>query len=540
MDEFPQDQQESSSAPSSRNGALLVASGILLSRLAGLIRESVFAHFFGNSDAADAFKAALRIPNFLQNLFGEGVLSASFIPVYANLLSRGEKNEADKVASAVACLLGSLTLLLVLAGMFATPLLIDLIAPGFNGEKRELAIVLVRILFPGIGLLVLSAWCLGILNSHRRFFLSYAAPVIWNMAIIGALLIFGGRREENRLAVLVAWGVVAGCALQLLVQLPAICSLLGRFTIGFGLHLLSLRTVLRNFLPVVIGRGVVQISAYIDSVLASLLPGGAVAALGYAQMMYLLPISLFGMSVSAAELPAMSSLLGKEEEVHAILREKLRTGLQQIAFFVIPSAMAFFALGDVIIAALYQSGKFSRSDTVYVWTTLAGSSVGLVAATFGRLYASTFYALRDTKTPLKFACIRVAITGVLGYFMALHLPSMLDLPRAVGIVGLTVSAGMAAWLEYKLLQRSLRVRIGDDIGAGIGFVLRCWLAAILGAAVCVALKLALSEVRPFIAAVLIFSLYGALYFTVCLIANVAPARSLLRQISSRLFALYRT
>jgi len=173
-----------------------VGSGILLSRIAGLIRERVFAHYFGNSDAADAFKAALRIPNFLQNLFGEGVLSASFIPVYAGLLAREDDEEAQRTAGAVAGLLALSTSILVLIGVLATPYLIDLIAPGFHGEKRELTIRIVRILFPGAGLLVFSAWCLGVLNSHRRFFLSYIAPVIWNAAMIATLWRFGRRYPE--------------------------------------------------------------------------------------------------------------------------------------------------------------------------------------------------------------------------------------------------------------------------------------------------------------------------------------------------------
>jgi putative peptidoglycan lipid II flippase len=169
-------QTASASRFASKRSSFLVAAGILLSRIAGLIRDRVFAHYFGNSDAADAFKAAFRIPNALSNLFGEGVLSASFIPVYAGLLARDEEEEARRTAGAVAALLALSTSILVLIGVLATPYLIDAIAPGFSGEKRDLTIRLVRILFPGAGLLVLSAWCLGILNSHRRFFLSYITP----------------------------------------------------------------------------------------------------------------------------------------------------------------------------------------------------------------------------------------------------------------------------------------------------------------------------------------------------------------------------
>ncbi|MDP9249836.1 MAG: murein biosynthesis integral membrane protein MurJ, partial [Chloroflexota bacterium] len=163
-----------SRAGRSSRPAATVAAGILLSRILGLVRNRVFAHYLGTSDAADAFNAAFKIPNFLQNLFGEGVLSASFIPVYSQLLGREDREEARRIAGAVFSLLALATSTLVIAGVLLTPVLIDVIAPGFEGEKREITIKLVRILFPGSGLLFMSAWCLGVLNSHRRFFLSYA------------------------------------------------------------------------------------------------------------------------------------------------------------------------------------------------------------------------------------------------------------------------------------------------------------------------------------------------------------------------------
>src|SRR5947199_543894 len=208
---------------SSRRSAVLVAAGMLCSRLAGLVRTRVFSHYFGlQSDSADAFNAAFRIPNFLQNLFGEGALSGSFIPVYAALVARGERREADRVAGAVASLLALVVSALVLVGVVATPLLISVIAPGFTGDKRALTIALVRILFPGAGLLVLSAWCLGVLNSHQRFLLSYAAPVMWNVAMIATLVAFGGREPLPDLAITLAWGSVVGSALQFGVQVPVV------------------------------------------------------------------------------------------------------------------------------------------------------------------------------------------------------------------------------------------------------------------------------------------------------------------------------
>src|SRR5215212_5427075 len=179
---------------STGRSAVFVGAGILISRLVGLARQRIFAHYFGSSAEGDAFSAAFRIPNFLQNVFGEGALSASFIPVYAQLLGPDKDGEeADRVAWAVFTLLALVVSVLVLVGVLASPLLINVIAMGFDGEKRELTERLVRIFFPGAGLLVLSAWCLGVLNSHRRFFLSYTAPVVWNFAIIAALIWFGGR-----------------------------------------------------------------------------------------------------------------------------------------------------------------------------------------------------------------------------------------------------------------------------------------------------------------------------------------------------------
>jgi hypothetical protein len=287
-----------------RGSAATVALGIFLSRIAGLVRDRVFAHYFGNSDAADAFRAAFRIPNFLQNLFGEGVLSASFIPVYARLQAEKRREEASEVAEATFVFLFLITSILVVAGVFAAPWLIDAIAPGFSGEKRLLTIRLVQILFPGAGLLVFSAWCLGILNSHRRFLLSYTAPIIWNAAIIAAFLWKGGQQTQSRLAVTVAVGSVAGSGLQFLVQLPSVLRFLRPLHLPRRLGSEHVHTVVKNFFPVFVSRGVVQISAYIDALLASFLPTGAVAALSYAQTLYSLPVSLFGMSVSAAELPA--------------------------------------------------------------------------------------------------------------------------------------------------------------------------------------------------------------------------------------------
>ena len=522
---------------SRRGSALFVAAGIFLTRITGLVRQRVFAHYFGLGAEADAFSAAFRIPNFLQNLFGEGALSASFIPVYASLLARADR-EADRVAGAVASLLALAVGGVVLAGVLATPLLIDLIAPGFAGPQRALTIDLVRILFPGAGLLVLSAWCLGVLNSHRRFLLSYTAPVMWNAAMIATLVIFGSGTPLPRLAVVLAWGSVAGSALQFGVQLPAVLRAAPDLRLALDLASAEVRTVVRNFLPVFISRGVVQISAYVDTLLASLLPTGAVAGLMNAQLLYTLPVSLFGMSVSAAELPALSALSALSATADAgtdaanALRRRLDAGLRQIAFFVIPSAVVFLALGDVVAAALFETGRFSHTDSVYVWGILAGSAVGLLASTLGRLYSSTYYALRDTRTPLRFAVLRVLLTTVLGYMFAIPLPRWLGIAPGWGAAGLTASAGLAGWVEMLLLRRGLNRRIGRT-GLPLDYVAKIWGAAVVGGVAAWSVKLALPPLHPAITAAIVLGAYGVVFLAATVALRVPEASAVIARVVSR-------
>lgn len=509
------------------NGAFLVGAGILLSRIAGLVREIVFAHYFGNSDAADVFKAALRIPNFLQNLFGEGALSASFIPIYAGLRARGENENAQRVAGCIAALLGLAVSILVSLGVVFTPYLVDLITPGFSGEKREYVIVLVRIFFPGAGLLVMSAWCLGILNSHRRFFVSYTAPVIWNVTIILALVLFGGRSSQYQLAVIASWASVLGSLQQFLVQLPTALKLVEKLRLALDLSFSPVRKVLHNFTPVVIGRGVVQISAYVDSMLASFLPTGGLAALVYAQTVYLLPVSLFGISVSAAELPEMSSATGTTEEISASVRSKLAAGLRKIAFFVIPTVVVFLAFGDLILGTLYQSGQFTKKDTLYVWITLAGLTPGLLAATLARLYASGFYALHDTRTPLRFALIRVVLAATFGYLAALHLPQLLGIDASWGVVGITGASACGAWVEYLLLRNRLREIVGDA-RLERDLLFRLWGGAGAALVFAFSVKVLCAGLPSVVAAIAVLGSFGLAYLGSTSWCNVPESRTAVR------------
>jgi putative peptidoglycan lipid II flippase len=510
-------------------GAALVAAGILLSRITGLVRQRVFSHYFGlRNDAADAFTVALRIPNLLQNLFGEGALSGSFIPVYAALVARGERREADRVAGAIGALLALLVAVLVLVGMVATPLLTAAIAPGFHGAKRELTIRIVRVLFPGVGMLVMSAWCLGILNSHRRFLLSYASGVLWNAAMIGTLLLFGPGTELQRLAVILAWGSVVGASMQFLAQLPVILRVAPDLRPSLDTASEHVRTIGRNFLPVLMSRGVVQLSAYVDSLIATLLGTGAATGLQNASTLYTLPVSLFGISVSAAELPAMSAVIGGDPAALEAVRQRLNDGLRRIAYFVVPSAMAFLALGDVIVGALFQTGRFDRADSIYVWAILGGSAVGLLAQTLGRLYSSTYYALRDTRTPLRYAIVRLTLTTVFGYACAIPLPRALGVASIWGAAGLTASAGVAGWVEMLMLRSTLNARIGHT-GLPIGYTLTLWISTAVAAAVGWMLKLTLPTTQPIVVAMVVLGAYGAVFLGATMMLKVPEARSALRR-----------
>jgi putative peptidoglycan lipid II flippase len=529
------DQEQADTPPprpqSSGLGAAFIAAGILLSRVLAFVREALRARYLGAGAAADAFTAAFRLPNLLQNLFGEAALSASFIPVYARLLSE-DKREAGRVAGAVAAVMTLGVAIFVLLGILLAPVLVTIINPGFSAEKKALTIYLARILFPGSGLFVMSAWCLGILNSHSRFFLSYAAPVAWNLALIAALLIFGPQHADNRLVVTLAWASVAGAFLQFAVQLPLVLRLVPHLRVVFDTTSTHVRTVVRNFTPAFVTRGAGQLGAYIDQFLSSFLPNGSPAMLAYAANLYLLPVSLFGMSISAAELPEMARTRGETAEDLARLRARVAGAARKIAFFVVPSAIAFLALGDVLVAAVFQSGQFRRTETVFTWGILAGSAIGLLAGTLARLYSSTLYALHDTRTPLRYAVTRFATSAALGAVLALLVPRWFGIDRRWGATGLTAAGAAGAWIEYLLLRSAIRRRVGP-VGVPVRYGASLWGAAALAAAAGFAARSAVADSGRFTSALVVFGAFGLVYIATTHVAGVPEAGALFSRVVRR-------
>jgi putative peptidoglycan lipid II flippase len=554
-------------APPPRSGAASVAAGILLSRLLGVLRESTFAHYFGVGAHADAFTAALRAPNALQNLLGEGALSAAFIPIYSRLLAEGKEEEAGRFAGAIFGLMLAAAAGLALLGIVLSKPLVILLAPNFlrdaarvaAGElsvnRFELCVHAVRILFPMTGFMVLSVWALGILNSHRRFFLPYFAPVLWNVSLIGVLIFTGswltrssaalGSTALTTLFYAACWGGLAGGILQFLVQLPLVARLVKGFRLSFSRDVPGVRQALAAWGPVVAGRGVVQLAGYMDLFLATSLATGAASADRFAQMPYLLPISLFGVSLAASELPELSRLRGQGDAPELLGR--VTRVLSSMAFLNVPTVIGYLCFGWLVVGALYRSGSFTVGDNWLVYLVLCGYSLGILATTSSRLLQNTFYALGESKVPARIAVQRVTASILVALplmFLLDRYPlSLLIGPQAgalrLGSVGLSTASAAGAWLELLRLRAQLRRRLpgfelpwGDDLRM-IGIA--------LGAAVPAALVWwLLPPLSVRLTAPLVLAVFGVAYFGIARLAHVEEAAAFLGGIGRRLKGRTRT
>jgi len=356
---------------------------------------------------------------------------------------------------------------------------------------------------------------------------------VWNAAIIAGTIVAAAGHSRPELVVWIAWSAVLGSALQVLVQLPTVFQVLKGFRLAVRTTTPEVRTVVKNFWPALMSRGANQISAYVDGVIASLLGRGALAAVNNAQLLNTLPVSLFGMAVSASELTAMSAAPGEGEERHAVLRQRLTDGSHRIAYFVVPCSVGFLALGQVIAGAIFQTGRFTAADSRYVWAILAGSAVGLLASTLSRLSASAFFALGDTRTPLRFAVLRVTMSMLLGAFCALVLPPLLDIESRWGAVGLTMASGFAGWLEFLLLRRRLTGIIGLARLAP-QYMVRLWAAALVAAgAGWTILLVADGRLGPLTAVAAMLGPYAAIYGMLTLVFRIPTAQAILARVRRR-------
>ncbi len=507
--------------PGRARSAALISIGILASRLVGLVRQRAIGHYLGTGDTADALAAAFRVGNVIQNLLGEGTLSATIVPIYAKA-RQGSAEVAGRFArTALGWLIAGVTVLVALGVLFA-PTLAALLAPGFEGDKRALMATLVRVLFPMTGLLVISAWALGVLSAHRRFLLPYAAPTLWSIAQIAAIVIAAnllGWRDAG-LAYAVAWGALAGAALQLLVMLPTTQSLLGSLVPSFDRGVPGVREAAARFPGALLGRGVIQLSGLIDTYLVSFLGSGAVACFGFAQTAYLLPMALLGTGEAAAALPDLAERDLDAPETKRSMTKSLGASLTRV-FALAVGASAFFAvMGHEVVTLLFRGGLFDQSSTDEVAAILTVYAIGLPANAASRIFSTACFALGDTKRPARFAAVRVVVST------ALSLVAM----QRFGVPGVVLGAVLAGWVEFALLANQVRNTLGGTGLAEVPFG-KVALLGIAPAAVGFGVSRGLGALllNPFLAAAIVLTLAGLAFLAAAALTRVINLQRLLRR-----------
>ncbi len=462
-----------------RSGPGVAAAGIGLSRFSGVARSVLVTNILGIGLIGDAFAAAQRVPNILQNLFGEGALSAAFVPEYSRLLE-SDPEEAGKLAGGILSFLLCLVAGLTAVAFLATEPITRSIAWGFTGERFDLTVQLVRIIILGTAVLVMSAWCLAILNSHGRFFLGYAAPVAWNICQIIVLIVLAiSEVTGSTAAEALAWALVIGSLIQVLIQIPTV--LRGNRNIRFNLLWKEPSTalVLRRFVPAVAGRGALQLSSFMDLALASLLSIGAASALAAAQAIYLLPVALIATSIVAVELPELS-----RSPDTATIHERVNKRLLQMLWLVGPILALYFAAGAPIADFLFNLGGLRNSidpgDLTVIGFALGAYALGLPALLSSRLLQSVCFSTGDTTTPSRIALARVLLSAGLGLVLMFQFEQVVvinqtlvgfgdwnfvwgplpdaarnaqQLPPRLGPVGLALGSAIGAWFEFWWLRK---------------------------------------------------------------------------------------
>lgn len=462
-----------------RSGPGVAAAGIGLSRFSGVARSVLVTNILGIGLIGDAFAAAQRVPNILQNLFGEGALSAAFVPEYSRLLE-SDPEEAGKLAGGILSFLLCLVAGLTAVAFLATEPITRSIAWGFTGERFDLTVQLVRIIILGTAVLVMSAWCLAILNSHGRFFLGYAAPVAWNICQIIVLIVLAiSEVTGSTAAEALAWALVIGSLLQVLIQIPTV--LRGNRNIRFNLLWKEPSTalVLRRFVPAVAGRGALQLSSFMDLALASLLSIGAASALAAAQAIYLLPVALIATSIAAVELPELS-----RSPDTATIHERVNKRLLQMLWLVGPILALYLAAGAPIADFLFNLGGLRNSidpgDLTVIGFALGAYALGLPALLSSRLLQSVCFSTGDTTTPSRIALARVLLSAGLGLVLMFQFEQVVvinqtlvgfgdwnfvwgplpdaarnaqQLPPRLGPVGLALGSAIGAWFEFWWLRK---------------------------------------------------------------------------------------
>jgi putative peptidoglycan lipid II flippase len=439
--------------------ALLKSTGIVsgmtsLSRVTGFMRDVVYAQMFGAGAGTDAFFVAFRIPNFLRRLFAEGAFSLAFVPVFAEYQTQHSRKELEELVDRVAGTLGAILLLITAAGVVAAPVLILLFAPGFtaDAEKYALTVEMLRITFPYLLFISLTAFAGGILNSCGRFAIPAVTPVLLNLTMIAAALWLAPRMEQP--VVGLAWGVFIAGILQLGFQIPFLwrVKLLPRPRWGWAAR--GVQKILKLMVPAIFGSSVMQVNLLIDTVVASFLISGSVSWLYYSDRLVEFPLGIFGVALGTVILPRLSRQHASAEV--AGFSRTLDWALRWALLIGVPASVALILLAGPLLSALFQYGAFTAHDVAMASRSLMAFAFGLVAFMLIKVLAPGFYARQDTRSPVKYGVIAMVANTVL----------VLILVWPLAHVGLALATSLAAFLNAGLLFVNLRRREIYQPGAG--------------------------------------------------------------------------
>lgn len=438
--------------------ASTVMLAFIISNLIGLVRQVVIAHAFGTGSDVEAFNAANRVAEVLFNLTAGGALASAFVPTFAGLLAKEDRNGAWKLASSVANLLLCILILAAfLAALFAPVIVQRLLAPGFDPEKQLLTIRLLRVLLPSVVIFGISGLVMGILNSHQKFLIPALTPAMYAVGmILGVLLlsptygIFG-----------LAWGAVIGAALHLLLQIPSLLKLDGVYAFAFGLENKLVRQVGRLMLPRLFGAAIVQLNFWVNTLLASYQPQGSLNGIVYAFQLMLMPQAAIAQSIAIAAMPTFSAqaALGKLDEMRASLAASIRS----VLLLSMPAAAGLILLRKPIIALLYQRGEFTAQSTELVAWALLWYAAGLVGHSVVEVLARAFYALHDTRTPVIVGATAMGLNVALSFLFVWLFSSIGWMPHG----GLALANSTATALEMVGLLILIRRKLGGLEGARI-------------------------------------------------------------------------
>ena len=462
----------------------IVSIAVMFSRVLGLLREMIFARYFGTGFLTDAYVVAFRIPNVLRDLFAEGALSVAFVKVFTDYQINKSEKEAWRLASLVLNLLAVIMSLICIVGIIFSRQFVNLIADGFSPEKAALATTLTQIMFPFIMLVALAAVAMGVLNTKGIFGIPASASTVFNIVsmIFGISLAYylsggGWLNSSDKNAVPdfpsqwaiigMAIGTLIGGLAQFLMQLPSLFRVGFRFTAAISLFDPGVKKVIALMTPAILGTSAVQINVMMNTYFVSGIEG-AQGWLNFGFRLMQLPIGLFGVAVGTAAIPVMSRLAseGKIKE----LRDTISSSMTLVFLMTLPSACGLIVLGEPIIRLIYERGKFDATSTSMTAAALAGYAIGLTGYAAIKILSPAFYALNDAKTPMIIAVASIAVNFLGSYFLREWLSQYgvtPETPHGYGHVGVALATSLVALVNFFALALLMRKRIkrlnGRDI-----------------------------------------------------------------------------